>query len=274
MTIKLRFQIPGYKAPNWTAGNPVLLARELAFETDTGRVKLGDGVKAWKDLPYQPFWSRWGRIEGAIADQADLADALAARLARAGNLSDLSNVATARTNLGLGGLSLRNSINGADWNGANLAIANGGTGASTATAARSNLGLGTAALVNTGTNGGVVPLLNAPNSWSATQSFTSPAATSVAVWAHNPAAVSGSRAFVASTADATDASRPFDVRSNNTVVGGGASVFSVSGSGVARAKKLNVSDLGTYASDSAAGSAGLTTGDLYRTSTGELRIKL
>ncbi len=150
MTIKLRFQIPGYTAPDWTAGNPVLLARELAFETDTGRVKLGDGAKAWKDLPYQPFWSRWGRIEGALADQADLATALGLLLARSSNLGDLADVVKARANLGLKALALRDTINGNDWSGLDLAIADGGTGASTAAAARSNLGLGTMATEQAG----------------------------------------------------------------------------------------------------------------------------
>jgi hypothetical protein len=40
------------------------------------------------------------------------------------------------------------------------------------TIARSNLGLGTAALVNTGTSGGNVPLLNFANTWSAAQTFS------------------------------------------------------------------------------------------------------
>lgn len=51
-------------------------------------------------------------------------------------------------------------------------VANGGTGATTASAARTNLGLGTAATQNTGTSGATVPLLNAANTWSMSQTFS------------------------------------------------------------------------------------------------------
>lgn len=39
-------------AANWVASDPVLLRGELGVETDTGKVKYGDGVKAWSALPY------------------------------------------------------------------------------------------------------------------------------------------------------------------------------------------------------------------------------
>ena len=39
-------------AAAWTAANPVLAAGELAFETDTGKVKFGDGSTAWTTLAY------------------------------------------------------------------------------------------------------------------------------------------------------------------------------------------------------------------------------
>ena len=116
MTISVRFQIGGHKAADWTSSNPVLLDREFVAETDTGKFKLGDGVTAWAALPYQSFWSRWGRITGSLADQPDL-----------------------------GSLAGRSTINGNDWNGADLPITHGGTGASTAPVARTNLGLGTMA---------------------------------------------------------------------------------------------------------------------------------
>lgn len=52
MSINVRFQIGGHTAAEWTAGNPVLLARELAVETDTGKAKVGDGATAWNSLAY------------------------------------------------------------------------------------------------------------------------------------------------------------------------------------------------------------------------------
>lgn len=40
-------------AANWTSTNPTLAAGELGGETDTGKVKLGDGATAWNSLAYQ-----------------------------------------------------------------------------------------------------------------------------------------------------------------------------------------------------------------------------
>jgi hypothetical protein len=36
----------------WNLVNPVLSSGEPGFETDTGRVKMGDGETAWQDLQY------------------------------------------------------------------------------------------------------------------------------------------------------------------------------------------------------------------------------
>ncbi len=39
-------------AANWTSTNPTLSAGEPGFETDTGKVKIGDGSTAWASLAY------------------------------------------------------------------------------------------------------------------------------------------------------------------------------------------------------------------------------
>lgn len=39
-------------AANFTANNPTLVAGELAIESNTGRMKRGDGATAWATLPY------------------------------------------------------------------------------------------------------------------------------------------------------------------------------------------------------------------------------
>ena len=51
-TIGARFQVYGKTAADWVSANPVLLAREIGQETDTGKIKLGDGVTAWNSLGY------------------------------------------------------------------------------------------------------------------------------------------------------------------------------------------------------------------------------
>jgi hypothetical protein len=40
---------------NLTSNNPVLLERQLVIETDTGRMKLGNGVNNYNSLSYLPI---------------------------------------------------------------------------------------------------------------------------------------------------------------------------------------------------------------------------
>lgn len=39
-------------ASNWVTNNPILLAGEIGFESDTNKIKIGDGVTNWNDLSY------------------------------------------------------------------------------------------------------------------------------------------------------------------------------------------------------------------------------
>lgn len=39
-------------AENWTTANPILLKGEIGIETDTNKLKIGDGTTAWADLAY------------------------------------------------------------------------------------------------------------------------------------------------------------------------------------------------------------------------------
>lgn len=46
-------QLRGDTAANWTSVNPILAEREFAFETDTMRYKIGDGITPWNSLNYR-----------------------------------------------------------------------------------------------------------------------------------------------------------------------------------------------------------------------------
>lgn len=39
-------------AADWYATDPLLEEGEPGFETDTGRLKIGDGIRPWSLLPY------------------------------------------------------------------------------------------------------------------------------------------------------------------------------------------------------------------------------
>lgn len=48
-----KIQVRRDTAANWMSVNPTLSAGEWGFETDTGRVKIGDGTTAWTTLTYK-----------------------------------------------------------------------------------------------------------------------------------------------------------------------------------------------------------------------------
>lgn len=47
-----KIQVRRGTAAEWTAADPLLANGEPGFESDTGSVKVGDGVKVWSNLPY------------------------------------------------------------------------------------------------------------------------------------------------------------------------------------------------------------------------------
>jgi hypothetical protein len=49
----VQIQIRRDTASNWTSVNPILVQGEPGFETDTGKLKIGDGSSVWTSLPYQ-----------------------------------------------------------------------------------------------------------------------------------------------------------------------------------------------------------------------------
>jgi hypothetical protein len=51
-TTRQRIQLRRDTAAAWTAANPILLAGEAGVETDTNRLKIGNGVNVWAALPY------------------------------------------------------------------------------------------------------------------------------------------------------------------------------------------------------------------------------
>lgn len=49
-----RIQLRRGTAAFWTSANPVLHPGEPGYETDTRKLKIGDGNTPWRELPYSP----------------------------------------------------------------------------------------------------------------------------------------------------------------------------------------------------------------------------
>lgn len=78
-----RIQVRNDPSHLWTLANPVLASGELGAETDTRKLKLGDGTTPWNDLPYLRGTGAdgtgevdWGQVVGNIASNAALLQAL------------------------------------------------------------------------------------------------------------------------------------------------------------------------------------------------------
>jgi hypothetical protein len=52
LSINYVIQLKRQIAANWTQVNPILRMAEPGFESDTGKIKIGDGITRWNSLPY------------------------------------------------------------------------------------------------------------------------------------------------------------------------------------------------------------------------------
>jgi len=50
--LAVRFQLRGGTSTEWTNANPILLPVEIGVETDTKKIKIGNGVDNWNNLLY------------------------------------------------------------------------------------------------------------------------------------------------------------------------------------------------------------------------------
>jgi len=81
-----RLRHPSFPASEWAAKNPLLQRGEIGAEIDTHRLKIGDGLTYWNDLPYaSESVARWGDIVGTLSDQTDLQNALNGKVSTDGS---------------------------------------------------------------------------------------------------------------------------------------------------------------------------------------------
>lgn len=143
----VQIQLRRGTASQWTSTNPTLAAGEIALETDTRKLKLGDGSTAWTSLAY--FSAGSGDITGVDITAGNGLD-ISQSGTTAGNYTATVS-ADLKSN---GGLVIESTeiavkLDASSITGT-LAIADGGTGSTSAGDARTALGLGTAAVLATG----------------------------------------------------------------------------------------------------------------------------
>jgi len=78
----------GGTAAEWAAANPILAARECGVETDTHRLKVGDGVTAWATLPYSSAISDSSVTSAMIVDGTILGTDIASGTVTSANIAD------------------------------------------------------------------------------------------------------------------------------------------------------------------------------------------
>ena len=67
----VQIQLRRGTAAQWTVINPVLAQGEMAVELDTGKFKIGDGIKDWNALPYPSNIGTLGSITDISAVNPD-----------------------------------------------------------------------------------------------------------------------------------------------------------------------------------------------------------
>lgn len=174
-----QIQLRRDSAANWTAVNPILAAGEPGLETDTGRIKYGDGVTRWNSLNYPTLYST-PTPSSALTGTTLPPNILNSSLTSVGTLTNLTV-----TNTIIGNIS------------GNAATATTAVAANSATSATSATSAGTATTLSGGgnlqlvyqTGTGQIAYINAPAAATANQFLSSNG--SVFAWSQVPAAAAG-----------------------------------------------------------------------------------
>ena len=94
----VRIQLRNDLATNWTTKNPVLAQGEIGIESDSRKLKIGDGTTTWNHLIYYQFGDALGYLQngGYTGTGQDLKDEIDAISGGTGvqlqvHLDDLSN---------------------------------------------------------------------------------------------------------------------------------------------------------------------------------------
>ena len=110
----VRIQVRRGTSTNWTSVNPILAGGELGFETDTNKIKVGDGTTAWSSLPYMTADA--GPIGEISQDAVNAALTMGSGLSKvyddAGNTITLANTGVLSFNTRTGAITLTdNDVN-------------------------------------------------------------------------------------------------------------------------------------------------------------------
>jgi len=70
--LAVRIQFRRDTAANWTSVNPLLAQGEIGLETDTVRLKFGNGINDWNSLPYYSTASNDGDIQNIVNANYDM----------------------------------------------------------------------------------------------------------------------------------------------------------------------------------------------------------
>lgn len=67
----IRIRLRRGTASEWADANPTLLSGEAGYETDTAKLKIGDGTNAWADLSYSSVTRLQDLTDVTSADKVD-----------------------------------------------------------------------------------------------------------------------------------------------------------------------------------------------------------
>jgi hypothetical protein len=147
-----KMQIRRDTAENWTSADPTLSQGELGYELDTGKLKIGDGLRAWGDLNYFDDQS----FSGSYDDLTDVPFSDPPNVTDIAGAASVTYVNTAITQLKGGAASALDTLN-------ELATALGNDANFSATVtAQLGLKANSSALSVVATSGAYADLLNKP----------------------------------------------------------------------------------------------------------------